>query len=125
MIRYTDRNFSLVCRLEGSVYVNTLFHSVPAALVAVACVLWRDLGDGKELDAFEVFSETFAYGVFTSVVGFVLVFRCQLAYDRFWRGRRALEQMTNSWTDCLVKSVVFGKYAKLPEAGEPRTSPAL
>lgn len=114
MIRYQDRNLSLVCRLEGSVYINTLHHSGLATILAIGCLIWRDVFDGGQY--FTVFSsETFTYSVFTFVLGFVLVFRCQLAYERFWGGRSAMEQMTNSFTDALVKSVVFGKFSKLPE----------
>ena len=37
--------------------------------------------------------------VFTYVLGFVLVFRINLAYGRWWEGRGHIEQMSSQWFD--------------------------
>ena len=54
----------------------------------------------------------YGYQVFTAVLGFVLVFRCQLAYSRFWDGRSAVERMSSNWCDAAIKSVVFDSKSK-------------
>jgi len=114
MIRYNTASvgsFRLIFWIEGSVYLATLVHSIVASIFALGFVFLRDKTDEK---VFQVFEETFAYSVLTFVLGFVLVFRCQLAYSRFWVGREALETMTNNWTDALIKMVSFDKYSDLP-----------
>ena len=52
--------------------------------------------------------------VFTMVLGFVLVFRASMAYQRFWGGRDSIENMTSQWIDAAIKCVSFDKRTNLP-----------
>lgn len=116
MIRYAHLSgFHMLLQLQGSVYLDTLKHAIPGSLIGMGFSIWRYYED-KKTGVFESLTESYAYAVFTFVLGFVVVFRCQLAYGRFWEGRQSLEMMTNNWLDACIKCVTFDQAAsvKLP-----------
>jgi hypothetical protein len=53
--------------------------------------------------------------IYTFVLGFVLVFRCNLAYQRFWEGRTCLELMSSKWSDAALQTVIFDNVANKSE----------
>lgn len=88
-----------------------MLHGFMASLIAaVNCYLRHH---NLLVDAFSSVhsSNPFGFQIFTFVLGFVLVFRCQMAYGRFWEGRRSVEQMTTNWTDAVIETVVFDQFA--------------
>merc|ERR1712216_943300 len=92
--------FSLILRLEGSVLPHTIPYVFTTIACAVGCLIWRH----HDPSIFDTFNNNYAYQIFTFVLGFMLVFRCQLAYNRFWAGRSSIEQMTNNWCDAVIKA---------------------
>jgi len=62
-----------------------------------------------------IFDHPYVYQVYTFVLGFVIVFRANLAYSRFWEGRSCLELMTSKWSDAALQSSVFDNIADKPE----------
>lgn len=49
-------------------------------------------------------------GVFTGVVGLTLVFRINLAYQRWWEARRSIEVMSGRWFYFAILSNVFDQF---------------
>jgi len=115
MIQYDQRycfSIGIIWDLRGSVYFNVL----PYALFgAIEVVVLKGLNHFYEWKADEIFEHPYVYQVYTFVLGFVIVFRCNLAYNRFWEGRTNLELMTSKWSDAALQSVVFDNIAKKPE----------
>ena len=50
--------------------------------------------------------------VYTSVLGFLVVFRCSIMYTRFWEGRTNIELMTSKWSIAAMQCVTFGNYGE-------------
>lgn len=112
MIIYeSDNLYKVIFRLKGSVYIPTFQNSLLSMLIAGGLCIVREY----DKSPFSNFENAWSYSVFTFVLGFVLVFRCQMAYKRFWDGREAIEAMTSEWVDAAIKCVSFDKRAKLPE----------
>jgi len=102
----------LSCLCHGSVYFNVL----PYATFTCMHVMLLKAGEyyGFWITS-EIVSHPFVYQVFTFVLGFVIVFRANLAYQRFWEGRTCLELMSSKWSDAALQSVVFDNVSKKPE----------
>lgn len=112
MIDYDNKaSLEIICTLSGSVYFKTL---TPALLAAGIAAGFTALRDTYNYEWFYYLKDSYAFSVFTFLVGFALVFRCQLAYSRFWEGRGSLESMTNQWKDACIKCVTFDKISPQP-----------
>lgn len=94
---------------EGSVFPKALACAFPNALVAVS--LWYVL---REMMTTEVFEETLS-GVFASqawsaynwVIGFVVSYRAQRAYSRWWEGGTLLQQARGEWFNSYSSLIAF------------------
>ena len=51
----------------------------------------------------------YPYQLFAYLVGFVIIFRTQQSYQRFWEARTALQQMSSKWIDSIVMSLAFDR----------------
>merc|ERR1712196_68281 len=103
MIEYDQRScggLQLIFKAKGSVYVAVL----PYALFsAVEVYVLKSLAQWGGSDFTNIFNHPYVYQVYTFVLGFVIVFRCNLAYQRFWEGRSCLELMTSKWSDAALQ----------------------
>jgi len=50
-----------------------------------------------------------AYSVFATVTMFLLVFRTNLAYSRYWEGITKMQGMSSNWTSACTHCVAFSK----------------
>lgn len=104
--------------LNGSIYLNV----VPRILVSIIVVLLLKLlplatDDSSDRPYFsEVLEHQFTYQIFTYVLGFVLVFRINLAYMRWWDARTAIEGMSSRWFDAALLACTFDEYSTVAEA---------
>lgn len=120
MIDYDQRTcggLGLIFQATGSVYKQAVYLALLAALLSVVVrilyVLYvRDDPATHMLVAAHV-SEIFkrdnpyVYTVFTVALGFVVVFRCENAYLRFWEARSSIELMKTKWADAALQIVIF------------------
>jgi len=115
MIDYDQRicgGLHLICIVEGSVYKRV----VPYAMIAsIEVLILKGLIYWDIFDSSNVFEHPYVYQIYTFVLGFVLVFRCNLAYQRFWEGRTCLELMSSKWSDAALQSIIFDNVANKPE----------
>jgi len=95
----------LICRLHGSVLPRACGLALPAALCAFALHVFVFKHDDGPVNVSNVVT-TF-YGSYTSVLGFLVVFRSQGAYTRYWEGASLLQQTRGQWFNATSSLVAF------------------
>jgi len=109
MIRYDEGRWSIAFAFqwEGTVIDRACVMAIPCALVSVALHTWmaqypESAGQlAEHMDA-NVFSG------FSFVLGFLIVFRTQKAYDRWWSAGAALNEVRADWFNAYSSLVAFG-----------------
>ncbi|KAL4436630.1 hypothetical protein ABPG75_003769 [Micractinium tetrahymenae] len=92
----------LLLRAYGSAIPRTLLASILST--ALAALLFYVPGK----DYFQgVWRHPYPYQLFAFLAGFILVFRSNLGYARFWEGRSQLQLLSAHWADAAVKSLTF------------------
>ena len=97
--------------LRGSVFILSLPYDILAGLIAALVKLdqtqsWGifdgEFGHTVREDSF--FDHPYALQIWATSLGFLLVFRGNLAYARFWEGRMQLARMCSYYQDaCMVR----------------------
>jgi len=102
---------------------KALLLAVPCALIAVAL----KLGSSEAQTCFKtefflsiarlkVLENAAAYSGFSLVLGFLVVFRTQLAYSRFWEGVSAAHRMCAEWFDGASSVLAYVRVSKADAA---------
>ena len=105
------------CRFEGSVVLKVLPYSIVAALIALMLkldeILDWDLVSSLHKDSEDpLFQNNYAMAMWASSVGFLLVFRGNLAYARFWEGRGAVAKFSSYLQDAALMAVSYDEVNK-------------
>lgn len=93
--------------IKGSVLQKTLVWSLPASLLAAVLhkfVFEHNPDDGTKNVSNVVSSIN---GSFTYVLGFLVVFRTQQAYSRYWEGVSLIQQTRGQWFNATASLVAF------------------
>jgi len=98
--------FALVWGLRASVFPYALALAVPNSILAyiIGEFLEDAIGD-KEQDAAK-YAQSIWVG-FTSVLFFVLYFRSNVAYDRWWEGGTLLQKTRGEWFNAYSSLIAF------------------
>mmetsp|Transcript_21243 Transcript_21243/g.38768 ORF Transcript_21243/g.38768 Transcript_21243/m.38768 type:complete len:457 (-) Transcript_21243:145-1515(-) len=88
-----------------------------AAVVSLVLSHWED-ADEVVSNRDEFVSHPYAFQLFAYLLGFVIVFRTQLAYQRYWEAVGALQAMSAKWLDGSLMAIVF-------DAGGTNDTPLL
>lgn len=122
MIIYNPRRcggYIVLTSCKGS----SFFKAMPLPIVATVFTLvikWMPhifsipdtrAGDVAETGALLIDHPQASYAL-TSIVGFLLLFRSNLAYGRFWEGRTAVQNMGAAWAEASSLVVSFDSAAK-------------
>jgi len=103
-----------LCDTRGSVLPQTLPYMFVAASIAGFIKLDDYLGwsvfSGIHDDT--LFDSTYALQVWATSVGFLLVFRGNLAYQRFWEGRGAIAKFSSYLQDTALMCVTYDEANK-------------
>jgi len=116
---------SKICRRPPREYYErtivlrrALLRAVPCALVALFLkqlstfeVVQND-EFMRNIAFFQVLNDSAAYSGFSLVLGFLVVFRTQMAYNRFWEGVSASHRMCAEWFDSSSSILAFTKISK-------------
>lgn len=103
MINYNNRDLiGVFFRLAGSV-MFTRFVIVPATVSSVLCVLVICQPNARR---YAGSSKTVAV-IYATIIGFVIVFRTNMAFGRFFGGITHIVSMFSKWRDAFVAIVVF------------------
>lgn len=95
-------------RLRGSVIPSAAFIALFPTAATVIVHFWQDdiqtviPPNLLELDKLRSFYQTFTW-----VLAFLLVFRTQLAYNRYWEGANLMRKMTAEWSDACSQAMCF------------------
>lgn len=104
-----------IFRLKGSIYVAACLAAIPNAIVTGIMrnylPLWAMTAEEGGRFAWVVVNSTLWAG-FSSLLGFLVVFRTSQGYARFWSGCTSLHRMKAQWFDACSATVAFGKFAK-------------
>jgi|EP00927_Polykrikos_kofoidii_P071867 putative membrane protein len=107
MINYDPGNWSVVFAfsLKGSVFPKAFASSMPSTIsAAILHIIINRYGFMKHL-ASDGDDVTGILGGFTFILGFLVVFRSQQAYSRWWEGGTLLQQLRGEWFNsysCLI-----------------------
>eukprot|EP00930_Biecheleria_cincta_P056315 TRINITY_DN4245_c0_g1_i2.p1 TRINITY_DN4245_c0_g1~~TRINITY_DN4245_c0_g1_i2.p1 ORF type:complete len:515 (+),score=54.53 TRINITY_DN4245_c0_g1_i2:87-1631(+) len=101
MIEYTVDHWQIkfIFQLKGSVFLKSLVLAVPSTIVALVLHMFvitrdADLSMGQ-------------FGSYNFVLGFLIVFRCQQAYSRFWEAASILQQVRGTWFNSISACFAF------------------
>lgn len=101
----------LSCR--GSVFPKAMVWAVPCSVIA-GLLHWFLHGDGngnaKEVVGIDS-TAAGVYGGFTFILGFLVVFRSQQAYNRWWEGGTLLRQLRGEWFNAFSSLMAFSNAA--------------
>ena len=90
-------------RLYGSAVTRSIVWGFLAALqTTLLYVLLDDYSDSVYISG-----RVTSYIIFSSLLGFVVVFRINFSYGRYQDGRTSLQAMTASWVDSYTKIISF------------------
>mmetsp|Transcript_55357 Transcript_55357/g.161574 ORF Transcript_55357/g.161574 Transcript_55357/m.161574 type:complete len:403 (+) Transcript_55357:126-1334(+) len=112
MIKYNGM-IHLICQMEGSIIPFAVCVALPCAVLSALVKLLQVheiAGCHILLDVFKIKGS--AYGSFSSLLGFLVVFRTSQAYTRYWIGGGLLQQMVGSWFDAASSLSAFCRMSK-------------
>jgi hypothetical protein len=120
MIHYAEAKFHprLLFQVRGSVIPFSCFVALPCALLsaaAKAASIYLELDDGWDQLGLHRGTDSVsqaAFGGLSFLIGFLVVFRAQTAYSRFWEGLSALQDMQGEWFDAASSLVAFSKCSR-------------
>lgn len=112
MIAYSRTNPLTFVQWRGSVAPLALRWAAPCAfLAAVYRLAFHFIYVGGPLSTEPLVTitmpETSAWTVFTSILGFLIVFRAKLAYQRYWEGLSLVERACGAWLNSFSSLIAF------------------
>mmetsp|Transcript_24050 Transcript_24050/g.56859 ORF Transcript_24050/g.56859 Transcript_24050/m.56859 type:complete len:583 (+) Transcript_24050:141-1889(+) len=90
--------------IRGSVFPASFLMAGPPALIAFM-LKWYDIVE--DTGDLSVLLNSAVWSGFSSLVGFLVVFRTSQAYSRFWDGCSATHQMRAEWIDAASAMMAF------------------
>mmetsp|Transcript_92134 Transcript_92134/g.176551 ORF Transcript_92134/g.176551 Transcript_92134/m.176551 type:complete len:514 (-) Transcript_92134:9-1550(-) len=95
----------------GSVFPKSLLVALPCALLTSCLTHLRNSGHAEFLrDESSVLKDNAAWGGFSFLVGFLIVFRTSQSYNRFWDGCTSTHRMRAEWFDACSSLMAFCRY---------------
>eukprot|EP00929_Paragymnodinium_shiwhaense_P113311 TRINITY_DN8158_c0_g1_i1.p1 TRINITY_DN8158_c0_g1~~TRINITY_DN8158_c0_g1_i1.p1 ORF type:complete len:561 (+),score=79.44 TRINITY_DN8158_c0_g1_i1:106-1788(+) len=103
---FGDWGVGFVLKYQGSVFPKSCVWALPAGCFSCVYRLILDYVIGEPPDvggsAF-----TALWGGYTFILGFLLVFRTQIAYGRFWEGVGILQAVKGGWVNAVSNLIAF------------------
>ena len=100
MIKYNYKHFSWYFRINGSSIIS---YRALAPAVLSFFITWFLQENGEFTLSLK---HPYLHNMLAVLTSFVLTYRSQLGYQRFWEARGALQQMSAKWTDAVAQVVV-------------------
>ena len=97
----------------GSALPRAIIPGLMSTMLTVLflCFLTYRADDGKGYLE-QLYAHPYPYAVFVHVVGFALVFRLNVSYNRYWDGIMNLRQMSCQWGNAAVEVLSFDCHSK-------------
>eukprot|EP00956_Cyclotella_meneghiniana_P035412 scaffold114619_cov55-Cyclotella_meneghiniana.AAC.1 len=96
-------NFNLLLRIHGS----ALYKSSLIGLLAVLVYLLLQISSNSSSAPADNLDHPYSVGVLVSSVSFVIVFRANYSYQRYWNAVSALHSMLSKWGDSAMNTAVY------------------
>ena len=108
MIRYSKTwcGFTVLFRLDGTSWPYGVIPGSIAVLVSIALELWEEVDD-RIRDRNNFIDHPYAFQLFAYMLGFLMVFRTNFAYQRYWEAMGHLQAMGAKWLDGTCMGIVF------------------
>lgn len=100
-----DWGFSLVWGITASVFPRALVMAIPNAIFAY--FLATVMGEHSDYTQSMADNAMGLWGAYTSVLFFVLYFRSNVAYNRWWEGGTLLQQTRGEWFNAYSSLIAF------------------
>mmetsp|Transcript_116107 Transcript_116107/g.335322 ORF Transcript_116107/g.335322 Transcript_116107/m.335322 type:complete len:591 (+) Transcript_116107:118-1890(+) len=108
MIEYSSSSPRDFARWTGSVAPKAARWAVPSAMFAILYYrLIHDWTEGWNWLNEPTPAEMTAFSLFTSILGFLIVFRAQLSYARYWEGITLAERACGVWLNGCSNLIAF------------------
>lgn len=97
-------------KLHGSVFPRAASQALTPALAtaAISLAVKLTVGTAPELMPLSI------YNNFVWILGFFLVFRTGVAYNRYWEGAVLLKDMATEWYDSCAQATCFAETSSMP-----------
>mmetsp|Transcript_76241 Transcript_76241/g.210396 ORF Transcript_76241/g.210396 Transcript_76241/m.210396 type:complete len:535 (-) Transcript_76241:216-1820(-) len=114
MIKYDAGQWGLfyVIRYHGSVFPKALLWALPNAILAVVLHMYCRKDGDYYVDQMSMEGVNIIWGGYTSVLGFLVVFRNNQAYTRFWEGATLINQVRGEWFNAVSTLFAFCNHQK-------------
>ena len=99
-----------ILTLYGSVLPRCLGHAGFGALLSGLLKAY----DADIAEYQETFYHPYTLGIFANVLGFSLVMRLQIAYQRLWEGATQCHQASSKWADAVMQVIAFDEVRPAP-----------
>eukprot|EP00929_Paragymnodinium_shiwhaense_P115916 TRINITY_DN8507_c1_g3_i1.p1 TRINITY_DN8507_c1_g3~~TRINITY_DN8507_c1_g3_i1.p1 ORF type:complete len:597 (-),score=58.92 TRINITY_DN8507_c1_g3_i1:253-2043(-) len=98
-----------IFRIYGSVFPRAAAWALPAGLLAalycyVFSLWWKEVANYPDVGGTPF---TIVWGGYTFIVGFLLVFRTQIGFSRFWEGAKILWYVKGVWLNAVSNTLAF------------------
>eukprot|EP00929_Paragymnodinium_shiwhaense_P113313 TRINITY_DN8158_c0_g2_i1.p1 TRINITY_DN8158_c0_g2~~TRINITY_DN8158_c0_g2_i1.p1 ORF type:complete len:539 (+),score=82.79 TRINITY_DN8158_c0_g2_i1:78-1694(+) len=109
---FGDWGVGFVWSIDGSVFPRAMAWAGPAgALAAGYCFLFKWLwGSVDNYPDVGGTAFTALWGGYMFILGFLLVFRTQIAFSRFWEGASTLLSVKGSWVNAASNIIAFSTH---------------
>lgn len=93
----------LICRCSGSVFPRAMIVAFPSLIIVIGLrILIEQLGwQTPELGGSQIWTG------YNSALGFLIIFRTQKAYSRWWEGGTLLQQVRGEWYNAASNLIAF------------------
>lgn len=117
MIIYDSHDWRGMLQMYGSILPKAFLYAVPASLVGATVELLEAMGI---VDMSNVISDASVFSGLTFVLGFMLVFRAQQAYARYWVAATASHNMQTRFYEACSNVMAFSQLSKKSAAETAR-----
>lgn len=115
MIKYDarERGVMFVVRWKGSVFPKAFLWAAPNAILAVLLHIYaRHDAEAEHPAGVNMGGVNILWAGYTSVLGFLMVFRNNQAYTRFWEGATLINQVRGEWFNAVSSLFAFCSKSK-------------
>eukprot|EP00928_Gymnodinium_smaydae_P005813 TRINITY_DN11999_c0_g2_i1.p1 TRINITY_DN11999_c0_g2~~TRINITY_DN11999_c0_g2_i1.p1 ORF type:complete len:485 (+),score=42.19 TRINITY_DN11999_c0_g2_i1:100-1554(+) len=104
---YGTWGLGFIWTLDGSVFQKSFACAFPCAMLAVGLHTWFGFTSVPSLMADLDSTTTSIMAGYTAVLGFLIVFRSQQAYSRWWEAGTLLQQLRGQWFIAYSSVIAF------------------
>ena len=100
-------HWRLLFRVSGSTLPRACIYGFCSGLFTLVLDLIVHSSSGTEGYVESLLQHPYAFQPFAYIAAFVLVFRTNVAYNRYWEAAGAVTLMGSKWADALVEALTF------------------